>query len=54
MELLHPSLKHPGPDHMGQLMAEHLESLREYPPVQGGKSFDMSNIVEEFTKKSLQ
>ncbi len=39
---------------MGQLMAEHLKSLAEYPPVQGGKSFDMSNVVEEFMDKSIQ
>ncbi len=31
---------------MGRLMAAHLQSLAEYPPVQGGKSFDMSNVVE--------
>ncbi|MFN2125808.1 MAG: arylsulfatase [Candidatus Promineifilaceae bacterium] len=36
---------------MGRLMAAHLQSLAEYPPVQGGKSFDMSNVVEEFVKK---
>ena len=39
---------------MGQLMAEHLESLREYPPVQGGKSFDMSNVIEDFIEKGVQ
>jgi arylsulfatase A-like enzyme len=39
---------------MGRLMAAHLQSLAEYPPVQGGKSFDMSNVVQEFTDKSLQ
>jgi len=39
---------------MGVLMGEHLESLAKYPPVQGGKSFDMSNVVEEFVNKSLQ
>ncbi|WP_373396119.1 arylsulfatase [Algoriphagus halophilus] len=39
---------------MGVLMQEHLQSLAEYPPVQGGKSFDMSNVVEEFIKKSKQ
>ena len=39
---------------MGQLMADHLKSLAEYPPVQGGKSFDMSNVVEEFIDKSMQ
>ena len=39
---------------MGQLMAAHLQSLADYPPVQGGKSFDMSNVVEEFINKSKQ
>ena len=35
---------------MGRLMAAHLKSLAEHPPVQGGKSFDMSNVVEQFIK----
>ncbi|MBB5352274.1 arylsulfatase [Haloferula luteola] len=39
---------------MGVLMQEHLKSLAEYPPVQGGKSFDMSNVVQEFINKSAQ
>ncbi|MCG6947290.1 MAG: arylsulfatase [Acidobacteria bacterium] len=39
---------------MGELMAAHLQSLAEYPPVQGGKSFDMSNVVDEFINKSVQ
>ncbi|GGO87169.1 arylsulfatase [Marinobacterium nitratireducens] len=39
---------------MGQLMAQHLQSLAEYPPVQGGKSFDMSNVVQDFINKSMQ
>jgi arylsulfatase len=39
---------------MGELMAQHLKTLAEYPPVQGGKSFDMSNVVQEFIDKSLQ
>jgi hypothetical protein len=30
------------------------ETLADYPPVQGGKSFDMSNVVEEFVKKARQ
>jgi len=38
---------------MGTLMAEHLESLAKYPPVQGGKSFDMSNVVEQFINRGL-
>ena len=39
---------------MGELMGQHLQSLAKYPPVQGGKSFDMSNVVEEFINKSKQ
>jgi len=39
---------------MGVLMAEHLKSLAEYPPVQGGKSFDMSNVIEDFINKGVQ
>jgi arylsulfatase len=39
---------------MGEIMAAHLQTLAEYPPVQGGKSFDMSNVVEEFIKKGQQ
>ena len=33
---------------MGKLMEEHLQTLADYPPVQGGKSFDMSRVVEQF------
>jgi hypothetical protein len=39
---------------MGRLMGAHLKSLVDHPPVQGGKSFDMSNVVEEFIKKGRQ
>ncbi|MCF3931829.1 arylsulfatase [Acuticoccus sp. M5D2P5] len=39
---------------MGVLMQEHLQTLAEYPPVQGGSSFNMSNIVEDFMKKGQQ
>jgi len=39
---------------MGVLMQEHLQSLADYPPVQGGASFDMSNVVEEFINQALQ
>lgn len=39
---------------MGELMGAHLKTLAEYPPVQGGKSFDMSNIIEDFMKKGAQ
>jgi arylsulfatase len=39
---------------MGELMQAHLKTLADYPPVQGSKSFDMSNAVEEFIKKAKQ
>ncbi len=39
---------------MGELMGAHLKTLAEYPPVQGGKSFDMSNVVQEFVNKGKQ
>ncbi len=39
---------------MGVLMQKHLETLAEYPPVQGGSSFDMSNVVDEFINKARQ
>ena len=32
----------------------HLKTLAEYPPVQGGSSFDMSNMVQEFLKHARQ
>jgi arylsulfatase len=38
----------------GVLMQQHLKTLADYPPVQGGTSFDMSNVVEEFMKKAQQ
>ena len=37
---------------MGELMKQHLTTLAQYPPVQGGKSFDMSNVVEQFINKA--
>jgi len=39
---------------MGELMQAHLQTLAEYPPVQGGKTFDMSNVVQEFINKAKQ
>jgi len=35
-------------------MEEHLKTLAQYPPVQGGTSFDMSNIVQQFLQRSKQ
>jgi len=39
---------------MGELMGQHLQTLAMYPPVQGGKSFNMSTIVKDFIEKSKQ
>jgi arylsulfatase A-like enzyme len=39
---------------MGELMKDHLQTLADYPPVQGGKSFDMSNAVQDFIAKIQQ
>ncbi len=39
---------------MSVLMAQHLQTLADYPPVQAGASFDMSNAVESFLGKSMQ
>jgi hypothetical protein len=39
---------------MNELVGEHLKTLAQYPPVQGGTSFDMSNVVEEFLRRSKQ
>jgi arylsulfatase len=39
---------------MTELMDDHLKTLAKYPPVQGGTSFDLSNIVQEFLKRSKQ
>jgi len=39
---------------MSEVLKNHLMTLRQYPPVQGGKSFDMSNLVEQFLSSSPQ
>ena len=39
---------------MGELMSAHLQTLKDYPPVQGGKSFDMSNVIQEFINNPRQ
>lgn len=33
---------------MKEIIGEHLATLKEYPPVQGGQSFVMANLVEQF------
>lgn len=35
---------------MGELIGAHLKSLAEYPPVQTAKSFDRSNLVQDFLR----
>ena len=37
-----------------ELVGEHLKTLAQYPPVRGGMSLDMSNIVQEFLKRTRQ
>ncbi len=39
---------------MTELVGEHLKTLAQYPPVQGGTSFDMSNVVEDFLRRAKQ
>jgi len=39
---------------MNVLIQQHLQSLADYPPVQGGASFDMSNLVQDFLAKAMQ
>ena len=39
---------------MSVLMNQHLQSLADFPPVQGGTSFDMSNVVADFMEKGMQ
>ena len=39
---------------LGEIMNAHLKTLVDYPPVQGGNSFDMSNIVQEVLSKARQ
>ncbi|QUN32787.1 arylsulfatase (plasmid) [Cupriavidus sp. KK10] len=36
---------------LNELMANHLKSLAEYPPVQPAKSFDRSNFVQDFLQQ---
>lgn len=33
---------------MGELIGQHLRTLAEYPPVQGARLFDRSNLVQDF------
>ena len=36
---------------MGELMGQHLKTLADYPPVQGGKTFDVASVVEQIMSK---
>jgi hypothetical protein len=38
----------------GDAVMQHLQTLADYPPVQGGASFDMSNVVEQFINSLRQ
>jgi arylsulfatase A-like enzyme len=37
-----------------EIVGDHIKSLIKYPPVQGGTSFDMSNVVAETLKRAPQ
>jgi arylsulfatase A-like enzyme len=39
---------------MNELIAQHLQTLADFPPVQGGKKFDSSNVVEDFLSRVQQ
>ena len=39
---------------MGELMSAQLKALADFPPVQGGKGFAISNIMDQFLKKGPQ
>ena len=36
---------------MNKMVAAHIKTLQDYPPVQGGKTFDMSNLVGDAIAK---
>jgi arylsulfatase len=36
---------------MGEILKEHLQTLAAYPPVQGGKSFNVSEVIEKVLAK---
>lgn len=39
---------------VNEIIAQHIKSLKDYPPVQGGTSFDMSDIISQTIKKGQQ
>ncbi|MGO4327832.1 arylsulfatase [Cupriavidus sp. 2TAF22] len=39
---------------LGELIGNHLQTLGEYPPVQAAKSFDRSNMVQDFLQQKRQ
>lgn len=39
---------------VSEMMAEHVQSLVDYPPTQGGTTFDMSKVIEDAMRSSQQ
>ncbi len=39
---------------MGEILANHVQTLIDYPPVQGSKTFDVSKVIEESVAKGRQ
>lgn len=39
---------------VSEVVAQHVKTLKDYPPVQGGTSFDMSNIIADTIQKGPQ
>ncbi|WP_439709832.1 arylsulfatase [Vibrio jasicida] len=39
---------------VSEIVKEHVQSLVEYPPTQGGSTFDMAEVIEEAMKKTQQ
>ncbi len=39
---------------MKELVGQHLATLAQYPPVQGSKSFEMANMVQDFLSKGRE
>lgn len=39
---------------MSELIKEHLDTLREFPPVQRGALISLANVVEQFLQRAKQ
>ncbi len=39
---------------ISEMMQEHVKSMVEYPPTQGGKTFDMTEVIEDAMRKTQQ